>query len=74
MAELRARMPVVLNEADWAKWLGEKPATEDELYALLRPCPDETLKIWPVDNKVGNVRSTGPQLLRPIESEPMRLI
>jgi putative SOS response-associated peptidase YedK len=46
----------------------------DELYALLTPSPDETLKIWPVDNKVGNVRNTGPQLLRPIESEPMRLI
>ncbi|WP_079543720.1 SOS response-associated peptidase family protein [Bradyrhizobium lablabi] len=50
------RMPVILDESDWSKWLGEEPATEQELLALLKPCPDEWLKIWPVDNKVGNVR------------------
>jgi putative SOS response-associated peptidase YedK len=64
-------MPVILAEADW---LGEEPATEQELLALLRLCPDEALKIWPVDNKVGNVRNTGPQLIQPMEPEPERLI
>jgi putative SOS response-associated peptidase YedK len=32
------------------------------LLALLEPCPDEALKIWPVDMAVGNVKNTGPQL------------
>jgi putative SOS response-associated peptidase YedK len=32
---------------------------EPELLAVLRPCSDKRLKIWPVDNKVGNVRNTG---------------
>ena len=36
--------------ADWPKWLGEEPATPDELYAPLKPAPDEILKAWPVDN------------------------
>jgi putative SOS response-associated peptidase YedK len=67
-------MPVILAEADWPKWLGEDPASEEELLALLRPCPDDALKIWSVDNKVGNVRNTGPQLIRPLEPEPERLI
>jgi putative SOS response-associated peptidase YedK len=53
--------------ADWPKWLGEEPATEQELLALLRPCPDERLKIWRVDNKVGDVRNTGPELILPLE-------
>jgi putative SOS response-associated peptidase YedK len=66
-------MPVILDEADWPKWLGEEPAIEQELLALLRPCPDEALKIWPVDNKVGNVRTNGPDLLRPF-SEPPTLL
>jgi hypothetical protein len=44
-----------------------EPATEQELLALLRPSPDEWLKIWPVDNKVGNVRNTGAELKLPIE-------
>ena len=55
-------MPVILDEADWPKWLGEEPATEDELLAMLKPCPDEMLKIWPVDKKVGNVRNKGAEL------------
>jgi putative SOS response-associated peptidase YedK len=37
---------------------------------LLQPCPDEWLKIWPVDNKVGNVRNAGPDLILPLE-EPL---
>jgi putative SOS response-associated peptidase YedK len=73
VGEVHDRMPVILAEADWPKWLGEEPATEQELLALLKPCPDEALKIWPVDNKVGNVRNTGPQLIRPIEPEPQTL-
>jgi putative SOS response-associated peptidase YedK len=67
MAEIHNRMPVILDEKNWSKWLGEEPATEQEFLALLRPCPDEWLKIWPVDNKVGNVRNTGAELKLPIE-------
>jgi putative SOS response-associated peptidase YedK len=53
---------VILDESDWPKWLGEEPATDQELLALLRPCPDERLNIWRADNEVGNVRNTGPEL------------
>ena len=49
MGELHNRMPVILAEIDWPKWLGEQPANEQELLALLKPCPDEALKIWPVE-------------------------
>jgi len=66
MAELHDRMPVVLGEADWAKWLGEEPATNEQLLDLLTACPDEWLKIWPVDKKVGNVRNQGAELVLPI--------
>lgn len=74
VGELHDRMPVILNEADWPKWLGEAPATEQELLALLKPCPDDVLKIRPVDNKVGNVRNTGPELIRPLEPEARLLL
>ncbi len=46
----------------WAKWLGEEPATEEELLALLKPCPDDMIKTWQVDKRVGNVRNKGPEL------------
>ena len=34
---LHDRMPVILAEEDWAKWLGEEPATPEELKMLLVP-------------------------------------
>jgi putative SOS response-associated peptidase YedK len=68
MGELHNRMPVILAEYDWPKWLGEDPTSERELLALLKPCPDQALKIWPVDRMVGNVRNNGPQLILPVPS------
>ena len=74
MGELHDRMPVILAENDWSHWLGEEQASEQELLALLEPCPDEALKIWPVDRMVGNVRNNGPQLSLPVlGNEPSRL-
>ncbi len=64
---LHDRMPVILAEKDWSKWLGEELATEEELKALLMPSPSEELKLWPVDKRVGNVRNNGPELARPLE-------
>jgi putative SOS response-associated peptidase YedK len=31
------RMPALIEEGGWAKWLGEEPATGEELKAMLRP-------------------------------------
>ena len=61
---LHDRMPVILTEKDWPKWLGEEPATSEELKALLIPAPDENLKVWKVDKRVGNVKNNGPRTRR----------
>jgi putative SOS response-associated peptidase YedK len=37
IATITDRMPAVIDDADWAKWLGEEPATVEELKAVLRP-------------------------------------
>jgi len=63
---LHDRMPVILAEEDWPKWLGETPASDAELKALLKPYSSEQMKLWPVDKKVGNVRNNGPDLIRPV--------
>jgi putative SOS response-associated peptidase YedK len=63
---LHDRMPVILEEEDWPRWLGEQPATEDELKALPMPCADERLKMWPVHKKVGNVRNNSSDLADPV--------
>jgi putative SOS response-associated peptidase YedK len=66
IGELHDRMPVILAESEWPKWLGEEPATEDELLAMLKPCTDETLRVWRVDKMVGNVKNNGAQLVMPV--------
>jgi putative SOS response-associated peptidase YedK len=63
MAELHNRMPVILAASDWPIWLGETPANDDAVKALLRPCPSDDLTMWPVDKRVGNVRNNDKSLV-----------
>jgi putative SOS response-associated peptidase YedK len=57
------RMPVILAPDDWAAWLeGDDPAT------LLRPAPEDLLRLWPVSKAVNSPRNNGPDLL----AEPPR--
>lgn len=37
IATITERMPALLADDNWAKWLGEEPTTVEELKALLRP-------------------------------------
>lgn len=61
------RMPVILEPADYAKWLGEEPATPAELKALLKPYAG-AMEMWPVS---AQINKPGGQLdmsvLDPIE-------
>ncbi len=72
---LHDRMPVILAPVAWAKWLGEETASAAELKALLVPCPDEALKLWPVNReKIGNVRNKSRDLAIPFRSLHRRVI
>ncbi len=44
ISTLHDRMPVILDEADWSKWLGEEPASDAELKGLLISCPADRIK------------------------------
>jgi putative SOS response-associated peptidase YedK len=68
LAPIQDRMPVIIEKADWPVWLGE---AEGEPAALLRSAPNDVLRVWQVDKKVGNVRNDGPDLIKPVtELEP----
>jgi putative SOS response-associated peptidase YedK len=70
IAPLHDRMPVILHEDDWPKWLGKEPATVAELKALLRTYPSQDMELWPVGSRIGNVRNNDPDLLTPVEVDP----
>lgn len=60
IAPLHHRMPVILDDVD--AWLDARASLED-VVALLRPSPNEVVRIWPVGTAVNSVRNDGPQLL-----------
>lgn len=41
------RVPAILDEVDWVKWLGEAPATLDEVKATLKTAEGVTWKMAP---------------------------
>lgn len=63
IAPVHDRMPAVIAEADWPKWLGETPARIEELKMLLRPCEDP-MRIAPV-----NARKPAPPPPRPVQPD-----
>jgi putative SOS response-associated peptidase YedK len=68
IAALHERMPVVLEQNDWAGWLGED-ATDPT--TLLHPSLPGTLRSWPVSRKVNTPRNNSPDLLEPsVAGEP----
>jgi putative SOS response-associated peptidase YedK len=75
MADLHDRMPVVLEESLWVRWLVDGraglPVDEGELLAMLRPTEAVPLVIYPVNRYVNDVRRDGPELIEPLSPAAM---
>jgi len=54
LGDIHHRMPVILDEADWDRWL-DPAATPKELAALMKPAPDDLLEAVPVSDAVNRV-------------------
>jgi len=63
VAELHDRMPVIVPDEAWARWLDPRPAEPGELRALLEPSDAIELEIAPASRLVNDVRHDGPELL-----------
>jgi putative SOS response-associated peptidase YedK len=68
---LHDRMPVVLPEEAWQRWLDVDTARSGELRALLEPDDGLALDVYPVAPLVNNVRNDGPELLAPAAPAPV---
>jgi len=56
-------MPVILSREAESEWLDRSVQDVATLRELLRPYPAEEMRAYPVSQKVGNVRSDGPELI-----------
>jgi putative SOS response-associated peptidase YedK len=63
-APIHNRMPVMLAQDDWRRWLAT-PENRKEIFARGN-FPAERMECWPVGRTVGNVRNDRPDLVEQI--------
>jgi putative SOS response-associated peptidase YedK len=68
LGEIHDRMPLIVRENDWDRWLDPDAAADLELLASP---PDITgIEMREISTLVNNVRNNGPELLEPAEPQP----
>lgn len=75
VAPVHDRMPVMLDEESFARWL-DPQASPETLPDLLIPFPAHRMRSWPVDPAVGNARLDNPSLIEPVQpskTDPKKL-
>lgn len=68
LAPLHARMPVILDPADFERWLSPDLAANDALD-LLCPAPDSAVDFHPVSKHVNNARNDDPGCIEPLPDD-----
>lgn len=68
LAPIHDRMPAILPESAWERWLDPDEHDVDALTRLLVPPADDLLEAYPVSTRVGNARNNGADLVRPIDA------
>ncbi len=66
LAPIHDRMPVVLPETEWARWLDPEHHDVDALSELLVPFPNDQLELWPVSTLVNKADNDDAELVKPV--------
>ncbi len=66
------RMPVILDPADYALWLGEGQEAGIGIRSLLKPFPAEAMVAYPVSRRVSNPQNDDAQCVEPLRTQPRR--
>ena len=73
VAPIHDRMPVILDPADHAAWLGEGGISAADAQALLRPFPAGAMRAYPVSTRVNSPRNDDARCFAPREDAPRLL-
>ena len=52
MSTLHNRMPVILNQKDYAQWLDAAPQPPDHLLPLIKPFPSDKMSAYAVSTHI----------------------
>ncbi|MCZ3389190.1 MAG: SOS response-associated peptidase [Actinomycetia bacterium] len=69
VGRIHDRMPVVIAESDWQRWLDPAVGEREEIAPLMVPAQSSPLAAYPVSVRVNSVRNNGPELLEPLPLE-----
>lgn len=69
MARIHARMPVVIEPEDFARWLDCLSQAPRDVADLMVPPPEDFFETIPVSDRVNAVRNVGPDLQEPVEPQ-----
>lgn len=69
IARVHDRMPVVIRQEDFTRWLDCKTQEPRDVADLMRPIDDGFFEAIPVSDKVGKVSNMGPDILEPVEEK-----
>lgn len=67
LAPIHHRMPVVLPESEWERWLDPGYRDTGALQRLLVPLPDDDVEAWPVSLLVNKPDNNSSQNTEPVE-------
>ena len=66
VAPIHNRMPVILPQEAWARWLGEETVHRDDLLELLNPYPASRMRAYSISPRVNSVRNDDAGLIEPM--------
>ncbi|MCH7988884.1 MAG: SOS response-associated peptidase [Planctomycetes bacterium] len=69
LRNLHDRMPVILSEEDYDRWLDPKSQNRDALQSLLVPFPSAEMRFSPVGTIVNNARNETPDCVKPVKKQ-----
>jgi putative SOS response-associated peptidase YedK len=74
MKEIHERMPVILARSDEDAWLDPDVHEQEELKAIMKPCPAEWLQTVEVSALVNSAKNNMPEILTPATATRPRML
>ena len=62
------RMPLIVARTDWQRWLDPADPQRPPVDPL-RPFDSGQMKAWRADERINNVKNTGPELGEPLKDD-----
>lgn len=70
ISRIHDRMPVVIRQEDFSRWLDCKTQEPRDVLDLMKPIDDGFFEAIPVSDRVNKVANMGPDILEPVEEAP----